>query len=221
MVINKQRQEPITVNEEIIESVDQFTYLGSIISTDNGAMKDIKARLAKARTAFAKLQPIWKSNNYSRNTKIKIFNSNVKSVLLYGSECWRIIQSDLQKVEAFHNSCLRKILRIFWPNKISNENLFKRCKCQNIGTIIKQRRFRWLGHVMRMPNERPPKVALNWTPPGKRKAGRPRTTWRRTVTSELQELGYTIGQAQYLAKDRVKWRKLVTALCSIRDEEDK
>ena len=62
-----------------------------------------------------------------------------------------------------------------------------------------------------MPNERPPKVALNWTPPGKRKAGRPRTTWRRTVTPELQELGYTIGQAQHLAKDKVKWRKLVTA----------
>ena len=52
MVINKQ----ITVNEKQIESEDQFTYLRSIISTDNGDMKDIKARIAKSPTSLAKLQ---------------------------------------------------------------------------------------------------------------------------------------------------------------------
>ena len=88
--------------------------------------------LNKGRAAFAQLQPIWKSNNYSLRTKLKLYNSNVKSVLLYGSECWRIIESDMKKVEAFHNSCLRNINKIFWPNKISNKNLHLKCKSKNI-----------------------------------------------------------------------------------------
>jgi uncharacterized protein YqhQ len=53
----------------------------------------------------AKLQPIWKSSKYSLRTKMHIYNSNVKSVLLYGSECWRIIESSIKKVEVFHNNC--------------------------------------------------------------------------------------------------------------------
>ena len=57
------------------------------ISEDNGAGKEIKARLSKARAAFAKLQPIWKSSKYSLITKIHLYNSNVKSVILYLFAC--------------------------------------------------------------------------------------------------------------------------------------
>ena len=91
--------EPITIDNEILEEVEDFTYLGSVLSKDNGAAKDIKARLSKARAAFAILQPIWKSNKYSLRTKIHLYNSSVKCVLLYGSECWRIIESDLKKLQ--------------------------------------------------------------------------------------------------------------------------
>ena len=71
-----------------------------------------------------------------------------------------------------------------------------------------------------MPNECLPKVALQWTPPGKRKPGRPYTTWKRTVLVEFQDIGYSLGQAQHVAKDRGKWWELV-ALCHARDEEDR
>ena len=220
MTVNTTMSQPITINHNPVETVDDFTYLGSVISADNGTKKDINTRLSKARSAFARLKSIWKSKVYNKKTKIHIYNSNVKSVLLYGSECWRIIQSDLQKLEVFQNNCLR-IQGIFWPEKILNEDLLKRCNCHSIAEELKKRRFRWLGHVLRMTNERLPKVALRWTPPGKRKPGRPRTTWRRTVLAELQDLGYSLSQAQHLAKDRVKWRKLVAALCPTRDEEDR
>ena len=62
--------------------------------------------------------------------------------------------------------------------------------------------MRWLRNVMRMPPNIIPKVVLHWIPPGKRKRGRPRTTWRRTITSELEEISFSIGQAQYVTKDR-------------------
>ena len=80
--------------------------------------------------------------------------------------------------------------------------------------------MRWLRHVLRIPPNRTPKVALHWTPPGKRKRGRARTTWR-TITSELEEMGFTMGQAQYVAKGRGRCRQIVDLLCPIRDEKDK
>jgi hypothetical protein len=81
--------------------------------------------------------------------------------------------------------------------------------------------MRWLGHMMRMAPGRIPKVALHWTQPGKRKRGRPRITWRRTITSKLEEMGFSMGQTQYITKDRGRWRQIVDALCPIGDEEDK
>ena len=80
----------LKVNGKEINQVDKFIYLGSVVSIEDSAQKDIKNRLSKARTAFHKLRPIWKSNQYIRKTKIKLYNSNVKSVLLYGSEYWRV-----------------------------------------------------------------------------------------------------------------------------------
>ena len=183
MSINTRNTKPITINDLQVDSVEDFTYLESNISKDNGTGKDIKARISKACATFARLHTIWKSNQYSLRTKLRIYNSNVKSVLLYGSETWRVLVSDLQKVDAFHTSCLRKINRIFWPNKIKNKSLLEKCNAKSITAEIKQRRFKWLGHVLRMPQHRTPKTALYWTPPGKRKPGRPRITRRRTVTA--------------------------------------
>ena len=144
--------------------------------------------------------------------------SNVKSVLLYGSECWRVIKSYISK--SFHNGCLRKICRIFWPNKISNRDLYRKTGCQSVVMEIKRRRIRWLGHVLRMDRARIPKVALCWKPPGKRKPGRPKTTWRRAVMAELSEVKFTWGEAQHAAQNRAKWKEIVAGLCPTGDEEE-
>ena len=79
MSVNSIPTAPILVNEEPIEFVEDFTYLGRLISMDRGASKDIKARLGKALGAFSQLRPIWKSKQYSLKTKPLIYNSNVKS----------------------------------------------------------------------------------------------------------------------------------------------
>ncbi|KAK2174166.1 hypothetical protein NP493_821g01017 [Ridgeia piscesae] len=220
MSINTIPTAPVTVNGEPLEFVQDFTYLGSLISKDNGGQKDIKARLGKARCPFAKLQNIWKSNQYTTKTKIRLYNSNVKSILLYGSECWRLVKGDMAKIDAFHNRCIRKICRIFLPNNISNVDLYKKTSCNSAVLEIKRRRLRWLGHVLRMPQDSIPKVALRWTPPGKRKRGRPKMTWRQSVMAELKEMGLSWGEAQASAKDRTLWRSIVVALCPTGDEED-
>lgn len=92
----------------------------------------------------------------------------------------------MNKVSAFHNSCLRKLIcNIYWPNKISKENLYQITRCMSMDLEITKRQLRWLGHVLRMPQDRIPKVALRWTPPGERKHGRPKTIWRKTVEMKL------------------------------------
>ena len=86
---------------------------------------------------------------------------------------------------------LRKILRIFWPQKISNDQLLKQTKQEDIRTIVTRRRWRWIGHVLRKDNHNIAKFAMRWTPEGKRRRGRPKTTWRRMVETELRELNYS------------------------------
>ena len=220
LFINTSTTEPILADGEPLEKVDEFTYLGSIVSTNEATHKDINSRLGKAQCAFAVLRHIWRSKQLRLKTKIRIYNSNVKSVLLYGSECWRVIQSDMKRLDAFKNRCLRRICGFYWPNVISNKDLFKVTKTRCLTDDIKCRCMRWLGHVFRMEPDRTAKIALRWTPPGKRKPRRPRTTWRRTITTELAENHLTLGEAQNRARDRLWWKQFVAALCPTGGEEE-
>ena len=86
-----------------------------------GTEADIKGRLALARIAFTRLQNIWRSGRFSQTTRLRILNSNVLSVLLYGAEMWRVTTTDFNKLVVFHRTCLRRVLRRFWPNHLSNE----------------------------------------------------------------------------------------------------
>ena len=74
MALSEPPHEPITISGEPLRNVEDFTYLGSVVSTDNAAQKDILARLGKARSAFARLQPIWKSQQYTLRTKLRVYN---------------------------------------------------------------------------------------------------------------------------------------------------
>ena len=145
--------------------------------------------------------------------ELRLFNSNVISVLLYGCQSWRVSKDDMNKLDVFQTKCLRRTCNIFWPNKISNEDLYRRTNSSPISTQIQKHRLRWLGHVLRMPQDSIPKVALRWTPTGKRNRGRPKTTWRRTITTELSDMGLTMGEAQVIAQDRHRWRRDIVALC--------
>ncbi|VDP47385.1 unnamed protein product [Schistosoma curassoni] len=78
---NTARTNPITIDGEDLET---FTYLGSIIDERGGSDADVKARIGKVRAAYLQLRNIWNSKQLSTNTKVRIFNTNVETVLLYG-----------------------------------------------------------------------------------------------------------------------------------------
>ena len=118
--------------------------MGSTVKYDGGAGSDIKNHLNRARNAFRMLNNVWRSSQHSTKTKLKIYQSCVMSTLLYGSECWRMIESDITKLSVFHTKNLKRILQIFWPHTISNQQLLARCNQDSMETILMGRRWRWI-----------------------------------------------------------------------------
>jgi len=148
------------------------------VSESGGTEEDIVARIRKAQQAFATLRSVWKSRVISLNTKLGIFNSNIKSVLLYGSETWRLAKALLSKVQSFLNKRLRQIIGIFWPNVITNEELWARTGQEDVETTIKRRKWKWIGHTLRKAPNNITRMAMEWNPQGRRSRGRPKQ-WRR------------------------------------------
>ncbi len=179
--VNTTSTEPIILNGIPLKEEQSFTYLGSIIDQQGGTDADVKARIGKVRAGFIQLKNIWASRELSMTTKIQLFNSNVKTVLLYGAETWRTTKTTLRKIQTFINSCLRRILQIRWPDTISKANLWERTCQLSAKEEIRKRRWGWIGHTFRELPKQITRQALRWNPQGKRKRGRPRKTWQRDL----------------------------------------
>ena len=106
----------------------------------------------------------------------------------------------------------RRILKIFLPNTISNEQLFARCRQDSMETIIIRARWRCIGLVLRKEPGNIARTALYWTLEGKQERGRPKNTWRRTVEGEMKTLNHIWGTIRRLAKNRQEWRTFVATL---------
>ncbi|RUS80616.1 hypothetical protein EGW08_011626 [Elysia chlorotica] len=141
MRINEKQANPLLLKGKNIKEVDKFTYLGSVVDKHGGTEEDIKSRTNKARFAFNSLRPIWNSSALSIRNKLRIFNTNVKSVLLYGTETWRTTKTNTKKLQTFINICLKYILKVRWPQTISNEELWRRTEQAPIDIQIKKRKW--------------------------------------------------------------------------------
>ena len=222
MRINARNQEKIKINGQDIEETEEFTYLGATVCKEGGGMKDLKNRLSKARGAFIKLKKIWSSKAISRRTKLRLYKTLVVPVLLYGCETWKMNKGDNKAVDVFLNKCLRRIFNIQWQDHISTEELLRRANMNPLSEEVKWRRWKMIGHILRQDQNNDCNTAMTWAPEGKRRRGRPKTTWRRTVEKERDEAGWTSwAEARTSAADRVKWRRSVEALCATRHEADR
>ncbi|KAF0026068.1 hypothetical protein F2P81_020805 [Scophthalmus maximus] len=217
MQINIKSMNLITLEGHALEEVNTLTYPGSVIAVNGGSEEDVKARIGKAGAAFNILTKIWKTKNISLKTKLKIYNSNVKSVLLYGSERWKNTTTIISKLQTFMNHCLRRILGIFWPNTINNITLWERTNQEPIEIQIKRRKWFWIGHTLRRNNTAITKQALTCNPQGKRARGCPKNPWRRSSEQKFKKEGLTWQQLEKMAQDRRGWKRFINGLCSERN----
>ena len=98
---NGQTADPVKLGEQDIEDVTEFTYLGAKVAKGGNAEAEIKTRNNKARGAFAALKNFWKTKTISKKTKMRIFKSNVLSVLLYAAESWKVTKGICHMLEVF------------------------------------------------------------------------------------------------------------------------
>ena len=86
-------------------------------------------------------------------------------------------RSDEKKLDSFQYQCLKRIMQIFWPNIISSDELHEVTQVKKISLEVKRRRWNWLGHILRKDKGNYCMTALTWEPEGRRRVGRPKTTW--------------------------------------------
>ena len=220
--MNGNNTEKVNINGDPVEDVTQFEYLGAFISTDGGGTKDLGNRIGKARATFNRLKNIWQASNIRMKTKLKLYKTLVIPVLMYGSETWKINKIDNQRLDVFHSRCLRRILKIKWEDRISNEEIMERTGMSRMSAQVQRKKWRYIGHILRKGPEDDCATALTWAPEGKRKRGRPKTTWRRNVEKERDAAGMkTWKQARTTAMNRDEWRARVEALCATWHEVDR
>ena len=98
-------------------------------------------------SAFGKLvKRLWSNNGITLGTKIDVYRATVLTSLLYGCETWTLSSKQIDRLEKFHLSTLRKIARIRWFHKVTNYEVLSRCKINSLKSMLDKAKLRWLGH---------------------------------------------------------------------------
>ena len=161
------------VDGKEVDDVEEFTYLGAIVDKVGGGTKDILHRLQKAGGTFQRLGRVWAARGIERRTKIRLFKTLVQPVRLYGCETWKISTNNERKLNSFQCQSLRHITRVKWHQKMTkkNERVVQLVEINDISCEVRQRRWNWLGHILRREGENDCFTALGWTPEGRRVRG--------------------------------------------------
>src|SRR5260221_4747570 len=187
------------VNGNNLEHVEEFVYLGGLISHDGRCEADIKRRIGLTYAVFSKLSNIWNCRKLALTIKMKVFKAMVIPILMYGSECWTMRKQDEKRILVTEMSWLRKILGVSRLQHIRNDEIRERTGMEiTLIDRIKARRLQWFGHVSRMDSNRIPYLSLNTKLKGTRSRGRPRARWRDGVMEDTLEGGLNISEAMFL-----------------------
>jgi hypothetical protein len=142
-----------------LEQVKSFKYLGSIVNGNSSIEEEIKERIILGNKAYYANQTLFKSKLLSKKSKLKMYWTSVRPVVMYACETWVLKESIKQKLLVFEREILRRISGPIketdgtWRIK-TNDELNKLIENKNVINYIKSQRLSWLGHVHRMPDER-------------------------------------------------------------------
>lgn len=195
--------EDLQLAQGVIRSTQEFKYLGSIISAQGNSAKDIQHRVAQGRRCTQTLNSLLWSAKIKMKTKLMIYKAIVEPVLTYGAESWQITSKERNKIQAVEMDYLRRSCRVSKLQHIRNEEIRRRTGMEvTVNDRIDTRQLIWYGHVMRMTNERWPRRVLEYIPYGRRRRGRPATSWRQGVEKAMSSR--ELRDNEYM--DRRSWR---------------
>ena len=200
-------QREIKVKGQKLGTVTSFKYLGVVVSYD-GSKPEVLSRIAQATAALTKLKPIWRDNNISLESKVKLMRSLVISIFLYACESWTLTAELEKRTQAFEMRCYRWLLNISYKDHVTNEEVCRKIQA-TIGeydpllTLVKKRKLRWFGHVSRSSGLA--KTILQGTVKGK-KRGRQKKRW---VENIKEWTGMDFASSTRAAENRTRWKGFV------------
>ena len=119
---------PITswdIDGETVETVSNFIFLGSKITADGDCSHEIKRRLLLGRKVMSNLDSLFKSRDIALLTNVRLVKAMVFPVVMYGCEIWTVKKAECQRIDAFELWCWRKLLRVPWTARRSNQSILK------------------------------------------------------------------------------------------------
>jgi len=130
---------PITSWEIDGETVADFIFLGSKITADGDCSHEIKRRLLLGREVMTNLDSMLKSRDITLPTKVHLVKAMVFPVVMYGCESWTVNKGEHQRIDAFELWCWRRLLRVPWTARRSNQSILKEIspECSLEGLILK------------------------------------------------------------------------------------
>nr|VZI44769.1 unnamed protein product [Spirometra erinaceieuropaei] len=201
----------ISVNGNHLQVVENFPYLGSTLSHNTKIDDEVARRISKASQAYGRLRnTVWNRHGLQLSTKLKMYKAVILPTLLYGAESWTVYTRQARRLNHFHLSCLRRMLRLNWQDRIPDTEVLERTGILSIYAILKQMQLRWSGHLVRMDDERLPKrLFYGDVSTGSRRQGGQIRRYKDTLKSSLKRLQINPTNWEELARDRPTWRRTV------------
>jgi len=216
----------IVVNDEYLEQVDEFVYLGSMFTRDGKTDRDIERRVNAGNSINGGLNAVGTNKKLSNEAKLAVHNGVLIPTLMYGSEAWNWQRKDESRLNAVEMRSLRRMCGKTMYDRVRNVEIRKECKADvSVMSKIKKGTLRWFGHVERMNEERSVRRIYDANVNGRTSRGRPRKTWHDQVNQildsgdvrsrnnrrECMRRCMNVNEARSICQDRVVWRSVLSA----------
>ena len=143
---------PITswkIDGETMETVTDFIFLGSRITADGYCNCEIKRPLVLGRKAMTNLDSILKRRDITLPVKVHLVKAMILLVIMYGCESWTIKKAECQRIDAFELWCWRRLLRVPWTTRRSNQSILKETSPEySLEGLMLKLKLQYFGHLM-------------------------------------------------------------------------
>ena len=193
----------------MIEQVDKFCYLGSIVTADGRSKNEVRRRIGIAKDCFQQMRSLFTNRNISMRLKIRMLKCYIWSIVTYGCEAWTITKELEKNLEAAEMWFLRRILKVSYLDRITNEEVLEMAGVdRELLQAITRRRMNFLGHTIRKGKMEC--LVLQGLIQGKRARGRQRETYLDRIQRLVGVRACDIIQS---VRSREGWKSMVAKAC--------